>query len=293
MIRLSVVIPTYDAGALLAEAVRSVGAGGAAGVELGEIEILVADDGSTDGSPATVAGLPGVRVLSQPNRGPGAARNLGLEAARGEVVAFLDADDIWLPGRAARLVSGPLPAADLLFSDYIVRDLARGASRPHACPDLGAPAAAAIAVHNPICTSTAVARRAALARAGGFRTDLRFAEDWDLWLRLAEAGPVAKLDGVWAEHRERPGSLAHAGRGELHAAQEAVLAAALAREPALYRDVARAARAHLECRSGIRSYRARDYRGARRHLWRSVLGGRIRPSLKYLVRALAAGAAGR
>lgn len=291
MIRLSVVIPAYNAGALLAEAVRSVGAGGREDVE--EVEILVADDGSTDGSPETVAGLPGVRLLGQPNRGPGAARNLGLEAARGELVAFLDADDIWLPGRADRLLAGQLPAADLLFSDYVVRDLARGTARPHTCPDLGEPAATAIAVHNPICTSTAVARRAALARAGGFRTDLRFAEDWDLWLRLAEAGPVAKLDGVWAEHRERTGSLAHAGRLGLHAAQEVVLAAALARKPALYRGVARAARAHLECRSGIRAYRARDFGEARCHLWRSVLGGRLRPSLKYLVRALGAGAAGR
>jgi len=288
MIRLSVVIPAHNAGPLLAEAVRSVEAEGCLGVE-----ILVVDDGSTDGSLETVRGMAAVRPLQQPNRGPGAARNLGLRQAQGEWVGFLDADDVWLPGRTERLLGADLPVADLLYSDHLIRDLATGAVRQKICPSLRAPAAVALAIHNPICTSTVVARRPALTAAGGFREDVRFAEDWDLWLRMAENGEVAQLAGVWAEHRERPGSLAGADRGELHRAQELVLAAALERRPALYRPVARAARAQLDCRSGIRSYRDRDYRRARRHLWRSVLGGRLRPSLKYLMRALAAGALGR
>jgi hypothetical protein len=288
MIRLSVVIPTHNGGPLLAEAVRSVEADRSPGVE-----ILVVDDGSTDRSLKTVRGMTGVRPFQQPNRGPGAARNLGLSEARGELIGFLDADDIWLPGRTERLLADDLPVADLLYSDHLIRNLATGAVHRKACRRLDPPAAASLAIHNPICTSTVVARRAALAAAGGFREDLRFAEDWDLWLRMAENGEVAQLAGVWAEHRERPGSLAGADRGELHRAQELVLAEAIARQPALYRPVARAARAQLDCRSGIRSFRDRDYGVARRHLWRSVLGGRLRPSLKYLVRAIAAGAFGR
>lgn len=127
-----------------------------------------------------------------------------------------------------------------------------------------------------------------MVEAGGFREDLRFAEDWDLWLRMSEAGPVAVLPGSWVEHRERQGSLAGADRGELHRAQERVLASALERNPRLYRRVARAARAHLECRSGVRHYRAGDFRQARRHLWRSIIAGRMRPSVSYLLRAMTA-----
>jgi glycosyltransferase involved in cell wall biosynthesis len=287
MMRLSVVIPAFNAGALLAEAVRSVGAG-----ERREVEILIVDDGSTDESAQAVAGWPAVRVLRQPNRGPGAARNLALGQARGEFAAFLDADDIWLPGRIESLLTADLAGAGaaLFYSDYLLHDVVRGSTHPHLCPSLGEHPAPTILINNPIGTSTAVAPLSALQAAGGFRTDLRYGEDWDLWLRIAEMGPVRKLPGVWAEHRVRPGSLAGADRAELHRAEEAVLAAALTRRPELYRPVARAARSYLEFRSGIGAYRARDFGGARRHLTRSLLAGRYRPTLKYLVRSLVADA---
>jgi glycosyltransferase involved in cell wall biosynthesis len=289
MIRLSVIIPAFNAGTLIAEAVRSVGA-----EERRDIEILVVDDGSTDGSTAPLAALPAVRVLHQPNRGPGPARNLGIREARGELLGFLDADDLWLPGRVEALIGDRtrLPEADLYYSDYLIRNLATGIVRRQVCPEIAPPQAAAIAVLNPIGTSTVVARRAAVEAAGGFREDLRYAEDWDLWLRIAERGPLVRLAGIWAEHRERPGSLSGANPGALHSASEAVLAATLDRAPDVYGPVARRARANLECRSGIRFYRIQDYGRARRHLWRSILGGRLRPSVKYFLRALVGGAAG-
>src|SRR5262245_44893341 len=129
MIDLTVIIPTYNAGAMLGEAVRSVGDPGPAG------EILVVDDGSTDGSVADVTSLPGVRVLKQSNGGPGAARNRAISEALGTVVAFLDADDLWLPGRtAALLTAARAPAADLLYAYYRVRNLATGGLREVVCP---------------------------------------------------------------------------------------------------------------------------------------------------------------
>jgi glycosyltransferase involved in cell wall biosynthesis len=285
-LRLSVIIPTYNSGPWLAEAVRSVGDPPPPGVE-----VIVIDDGSTDGSAEALAGWPRITVLQQPNAGPAAARNRGLAAARGEFVAFLDADDRWLPGRTAALVAGPLPAADFLYEDYRIVDVATGAVGTMLCPALPAGAAAAPVLlrHNIISSSTVVAPRAALAAAGGFREDLRLGEDWDLWLRLAERGTVAKLPGVWTEHRERAGSLTAAAAGEIHRAGERVLAAALARRPELYRAVARRARADLECRSGMRAYRARDFLGARRHFLRAIAGGRWRPSASYFLRSLGAG----
>lgn len=289
MIRLSVIIPTYDAGPLIADAVASVGGGGRP-----DLEILVVDDGSTDGSPATVAALPGVRVLAQANRGPGAARNLGIREARGELIGFLDADDLWLPGRVDALFDGLArsPQDDLYYSDYLIRDLATGAVTHQVCPEIPPPQAASLAMFNPIGTSTVVTRRAAVVAAGGFRENLRYGEDWDLWLRIAERGRVVRLPGVWAEHRERPGSLTDANPGALYSASAAILAASLDRAPEIYGPVARRARANLECRSGIRFYNIRDYRRARRHLWRSFLAGRLRPSVGYLLRALVGGAGG-
>jgi glycosyltransferase involved in cell wall biosynthesis len=287
MIRLSVVIPTFEAGPLLAEAVRSVTAGARE-----DVETVVVDDGSTDGSADAVAASPGVVVIRQPNRGPGAARNQGLALARGEIVGFLDADDAWLPGRVAALLtpgtaeSGLIARADLVYSDYLVRSLRTGDVRRHACPPLAPPVATALALHNPICTSTVVARRAALLAAGGFREDLRFAEDWDLWLRVAERGPVAHVATPWAEHRERPGSLAEGNLEALHHAGEVVLAAAIARAPELYGSIARRARANLDLRSGVRAQRAGDVRMARRHLARAASGGRLRPTLKLLAATL-------
>lgn len=87
----SAVIPVHNGGAMLAEAVQSVLAQHLPPAV--EVEVIVVDDGSVDGAPDALAA--GVLVLSQENSGPSAARNVGVAAARGELVAFLDADDRW------------------------------------------------------------------------------------------------------------------------------------------------------------------------------------------------------
>lgn len=109
---LSVVIPVRNGGRFLAEAVASVRAQGEAGVE-----IVVVDDGSTDDTPAVSAALPGVRLIRQAPAGAGAARNRGAEAATGEWLAFLDADDLWTPDKLAvqwRWLEAH-PATDVVF----------------------------------------------------------------------------------------------------------------------------------------------------------------------------------
>jgi Glycosyl transferase family 2 len=93
----SVIIPTFNRAALIARTLDSV-----LGQTLADLEVIVVDDGSTDSTPAVVANF-GARVkfLQQQNRGPGAARNVGLRSATGEFVAFLDSDDLWFPWSAA------------------------------------------------------------------------------------------------------------------------------------------------------------------------------------------------
>src|SRR5690349_2600271 len=89
----SVVIPVFDGEAYLAAAIES-----ALAKTYARVEVIVVDDGSTDGS-ASVAARYDVRLVRQSNRGVSAACNAGVEAARGELIAFLDADDLWPPER--------------------------------------------------------------------------------------------------------------------------------------------------------------------------------------------------
>jgi glycosyltransferase involved in cell wall biosynthesis len=94
---ISVVIPAYNAGEHLRETLASA---------LGQqgpftLDTIVVDDGSSDDTRAQVESMPGVRLIRQANAGPSAARNRGIAAARGELVALLDADDLWMPGKLA------------------------------------------------------------------------------------------------------------------------------------------------------------------------------------------------
>ena len=90
--RVSVVLPVYNRAHYVAEAIESV-----LGQTLPPDELIVVDDGSTDDSVAVVERFarPGLRVLRQPNGGIGSARNAGLRAVTGELVAFIDSDDLW------------------------------------------------------------------------------------------------------------------------------------------------------------------------------------------------------
>src|SRR6266478_4195467 len=120
MARVSIVIPVYNGAATVAHAVDSA---------LGQrfdpgFDVIVVDDGSTDATAATLAGFGDrIRVMTQGNRGPAAARNSGVAIARGEYLAFLDADDVFLPGKLA--ATAPLLddlSAVLVFHDAVVVD---------------------------------------------------------------------------------------------------------------------------------------------------------------------------
>ncbi len=105
MPRISVILPVYNRPTMLVESVGSVLA-----QTFTDWEIIIVDDGSTDDTPAVAARLvaehrPRIQYLRQANAGPGAARNTGLEAARGEFIQFLDSDDLLAPEKFARQVA--------------------------------------------------------------------------------------------------------------------------------------------------------------------------------------------
>ncbi|RPI11975.1 MAG: glycosyltransferase family 2 protein [Acidobacteriales bacterium] len=122
----SVIIPVYNGNRFLGDALRSV-----VRQEYPALEIIVVDDGSTDGSAQNAAAFAGVRCLSQPNQGPGVARNAGIEQARGEIIALLDQDDEWASGKLRAQVAALVadPGLDLSLS-YTRTFLEPGTNRP-------------------------------------------------------------------------------------------------------------------------------------------------------------------
>jgi GT2 family glycosyltransferase len=203
--RVAVVIPCHDAAATLAETLQSVRA-----QTLPAAQVVVVDDGSRDAS-AEIARRAGVRCVQQECRGPGAARSRGIAETTAPLVAFLDADDCFLPEKLERQVAH-LHEHGLALSccdAWLLRDGARG---PRKNGGRGVPARISfdeLLRRNPIICSSVVARRDALVEAGGFDEDpvLIATEDYDLWLRIARIGALGYLDEPLLCYRVSAGSL--------------------------------------------------------------------------------------
>jgi len=217
----SVIMPTFNCLDDLPFALDSV-----LGQGIEDIEILIIDDGSTDGSGTwlqrAAEAEASLRVLHTPNLGPAGARNLGIEQARGELIAFLDADDTWTTGKLPGQVRfhQQNPDIALSFGDYRQveesgSDLGSGFDawerfrrivRSGSGYRLLARAGAVLFAENPVGTSTVMVRRDVVKRVGGFDESLPSAEDWDLWLRLAVHSQVGFTDEAIATYQVRPGS---------------------------------------------------------------------------------------
>jgi glycosyltransferase involved in cell wall biosynthesis len=199
----SVVLPAFDAAATVEEAIASV-----VGQEYTPIEVLVVDDGSTDDTAARAAafGEP-VRVLSIPHSGAAAARNAALAAAHGELIAFLDADDVWLPGKLAAQVRllDEHPEADATYC--AVRSAADGSVRS---PDPDVPGADVVRalLLRPSAVfasqSAMLVRRTVLDAVGGYDRSLAGVEDLDYMLRLGLVARFHPSPEVLVEYRPRP-----------------------------------------------------------------------------------------
>ncbi len=182
-LKISVVIPAFNAERFLPRSLASVFA-----QTLPPHEVIVVDDGSTDGTGEVAAAL-GARVIRQENRGLAAARNTGIQDASGEWIALLDADDSWEPEKLARQVAAIRPDTVLAytgarhFDDHGTRAVQSAIAPPTVRKMLR--------YCNPIVPSSALLRRQAVLAAGGFCEGAPSCEDWGMWVRMMPFGSFA------------------------------------------------------------------------------------------------------
>jgi glycosyltransferase involved in cell wall biosynthesis len=203
----SAIVTTYNYARFLPDALDSVFA-----QTYPPREVVVVDDGSTDHTADVVRRYAdrGVRYVRRPHGGAGRARNTGLAATSAPLVAFLDADDAWLPDRVAAGV------------DHLGRhpELALAAAHAFACDEQLHPTAVVPAARRPagrmldqllvdnivLNPSSVLIRRAAIETAGGF-SEIPFGEDWDTWIEIAKRFPIGFVDRPLALVRRHAGSV--------------------------------------------------------------------------------------
>jgi glycosyltransferase involved in cell wall biosynthesis len=197
-------VPTYNGALFLAEALDSIVA-----QTHPAFEIVVADDGSTDDTLAIAARYgQRVRIVTQPNAGPAAARNLGVRASRGALLAFLDQDDVWHPEKLARQIGRFRARPELELSvahvqRFWVTELSDQAERyrehkvSKALPGY--------------ITGTFLVRREVFATVGPFNEGVRFGDSMEWVLRAMEHGVVSELlPDVLLRHRMHGSNLSQA-----------------------------------------------------------------------------------
>lgn len=272
----SVIVPAYNQGPYLAEAVQS-----ALGQTYPELEVIVVDDGSTDDTPNVAHAFsdPRVRYLRQENRGLSAARNTGIEASRGPYLTFLDSDDVFLPEKLTLLV-GELtshPRAGLAAGMALpINECGERIGRPF---DRGLPEEGAhLLLGNPLHVGSILLRRSWQERVGVFDESLPSYEDWDLWIRLARAGcPMRWIAAPVSLYRFHPAQMTRDG-SQMTSANFAVLDKVF-RDPGLpesWKEWRNEAYSNAELRASAHCYLVGDFLHAKAHLTRAVeLNGRL------------------
>jgi D-aspartate ligase len=209
MVDVSVVIATYNRSRQVKEAIDSVLAQSAP-----VREIIVVDDGSKDSTRETLLSYGDrIRPFFQANGGASAARNLAMRMAQGSWIAFLDDDDVWLPEKIEQQMElvRRNPELGLVYcSDYAVDEQLRILYPRNAQDGNRGDVFERLLIKNFIFTSCVIARRDAVEKAGYMQPEFKFAQDWDLWLKIAAERPVDFAPAPLVLYRQSPtGCLTH------------------------------------------------------------------------------------
>src|SRR3989338_2869812 len=208
----SVIIPTYNYGHVVCEAVESV-----LHQTYTNLEVIVVDDGSQDDTRQRVEKYRDrIRYVYQPNKGLSAARNTGIKEAKGDYIAILDSDDIWLPTKIEEQmkVFAQYPEVGLISCSGIEVD--ENGKVLDKVPRKGFSSKKEL-MENLISRnvisggSNAIFKKECISKVGLFDEDLNSAEDWDMWLRIANHYDVNVIDHPLVKMRVSQNSMSSAG----------------------------------------------------------------------------------
>ncbi len=221
--KISAVIPAYNSAKFIAAAVASIQA-----QTEPVADIVIVDDGSTDETEEIVRALPGSIIYhKQQNQGPSAARNTGIERASGDWIAFLDADDQWVPNKIAlqkqilaahpqlKLIAGDMAEIDIDDKITVKSVLAKHQlfnyfDRLAGCPIPNA--LANLVEKNFIPTGTVLVDRATIISAGQFNPEIRFGEDLEIWAKIAAVHAISCVPEVLMLRRQHGNNATQANR---------------------------------------------------------------------------------
>jgi glycosyltransferase involved in cell wall biosynthesis len=206
MLDVSIIIPAYNSGGLIRASIDS--ALSQRGVAF---EVIVVDDGSTDDTVSIIKSYgDAVRCIRQSNQGAYVARNNAAATARGEWLAFLDADDLWVADKLVKQLQLGDPEVGLIYSDYRHLDTSNRVSgrASDAAELVQGKIFDRLLVDNFIGMSTVLMRTRIFHELGGFATDITGCADWDMWLRYAVSGREARVHSeALAAYRWHPAQM--------------------------------------------------------------------------------------
>jgi glycosyltransferase involved in cell wall biosynthesis len=210
----SVVMPAHNAAATIETAIRSVLL-----QSVQDFEVIVTDDGSTDDTSARASSLndPRIRIIRQDRAGPSAARNAAIAVAQGRFVSMIDSDDLWMPRylETMRKALDEHPEAGMAYANAWVLDEATGRIRRKTIMDFQRPDQRPVdtkvdvsrLVDENFIFGLATVRRSVLEQVGCYDERLGYGEDFELWLRIAEAGfGAVRVPTALAVYRRHPRS---------------------------------------------------------------------------------------
>lgn len=287
----SVVIPAYNVEEWIGESLDSVLA-----QTFEDYEVVVVDDGSRDGTVELVEGYvsrhPGrIRLVRQEQGGASRARNRGIDEARGEFIAFLDADDLWLPRKLELQVAAFRADPDLglvtcLHESFSPTKVNRGGLRKGEYLFGGDNLPRAIVMYSGMATPTVMVPRWVLDEVGVFDETLAIAEDDNLWIRITARHPAHLVDELLVRCRFRPGSLS----SDLETLFDDVFAnldRLMASDPEIRRQIEDGVpfrKSHVAWNRGYHAFDRGEYGRARRsfveairHNWRNTAAWKFLP----------------
>jgi glycosyltransferase involved in cell wall biosynthesis len=203
----SVVIPSYNAARFVGDAVRSVLA-----QNYPNFEVLVIDDGSTDDTRQVMeqfAGDARVRYYYQTNRGESGARNTGIQIARGDFIAYCDADDLWEPRKLEQQMPcfNGRPELGVVYTNTVHVDVNNQPVETYQTTRYNGKIADKLLLQNFVTGATSIIRKKYFDVVGGYDESLRTCQDYDMWLRLSAVCEFFYLDVVTYRYRQWPGQV--------------------------------------------------------------------------------------